>query len=383
MTATYVTTPIAREDVNAASSEAARQFLSGAATETDARWTIAALVYASDIPETCVRRAMGARNSRTQFFNDTTDYVREQLTRLIVVAGGNAKLDLTLVAGGSQVSSWAQAMLSGPRVFPKKDWDTASHRRRTEVVDDETLSRLITIRALSQFHADVYSTDDEEKHELVDEFIVLSRGLRESEMVHHAASHIAALHRVGLPRRAFRYRNRSALLSRVESRVDATRQDLRFALDGVVGEDSLAVLFSNLDEEDVEAIVRLSPLESQALARSALTPMPPPRLQVVRALKDEITPIVNGQRAASQLVNAYVDVVAETNGSEFSPSAESRTVKTAEQRRADFLAWETSVESLLARGVRELGETPRDVLVSLSTRSRTIAVRRAREAANL
>lgn len=372
---------MAHVDIDAAAAEAARQYLAGATSESDARWAIAALVYASDVPEQCVLRSTSMpawSYHHRRATEDAQDYVREQLTRLI--AGDAPKLDLGLIAEGRSVCGWASAIVSGDRALPKFDYNSRTGQRRLVTTDDDTLSYLISLRAMRDLGATPSSPEADSLHDVVDEFLLLAKGLREWEAVHLAATHIAIVSNVRLPRRSARAANRETLLQRLESEVSATRSDLREARHGVADPDSLAGLFSNLDEVDVNAIIRLDPLASQALARSALTPVPPPRVHVVKSLKSYVAPVVGGVSPALTLVSAYSDVVAEMTGSEFSPSAQSRQIKSDEQRHADFRHWDDVVDDLVGRGVRSLGESPQEVLVTLSARARQITLERARSA---
>jgi hypothetical protein len=290
--------------------------------------------------------------------------------------------------------------MSGGRVYSKKDYNTRTKELRTVVVSpeavvglserqqsstapatgysDRRISTSATILTLYGLDVPTTSPDDDERHDLVDEFALLSKGMREREMIHLSAAHIAALFRVGLPRRSVRLPNRDELIERVESYPAATRDDLRDGFRGETPTGSIATLFTNLDEDSVATIIQIDPLASQALARSALTPTPPPRIYVVKSLKRDLSPLVGGVRQSSVLVNAYVDIVAEVTESEFSPNASQGRIKTAEERIDDYHRWEDVVKAVVKKGHTSLGYRPHEVLCSVSARARSIAVERAR-----
>jgi hypothetical protein len=165
---------------------------------------------------------------------------------------------------------------------------------------------------------------------------------------------------------------------RLDSSENSCRDDLRRVLDGeTIARDSLATLFTNLTPEEIIGVVSLSPLSSQMLARSALTPVPPPRQTVVKTLRTNVIKTAGGQRSANNLCRAYVDVVSEIDGSEFAPDAAHRQIKRVGQRRSDFANWNKTVSGLVERGFLDLGETPDLVLTSLSRQVRAISLERA------
>lgn len=366
-----------RQQIDAVARSVAARSIAGAMPEADARWTLAALVYRSDIPENVVGRAVSGRSIPRQACADSVESVREQLTKMIV--GPNPKLDLNLVADGSSLCGWASRIISGPFVFPKTNFDTRNRCMREVTVNDDTISSLIALRSMSDLGiSSIPSHEEERGHNVVDEYFLLAKGLREWELVHLNAEHICAVSAVAPPRRAIHLRNRQTLLKRLELSVDTCRSDLaEFVEREDVASDSLAVLFSNLSIDDVDRIARLNPLSSQMLARSALTPVPQPRQSVVRSLRTSIETSVGGPRAASQLCRAYVNVVSEVEGSEFAPCKAPRRIKKRSERKADFANWDIAVEGLVERGHLDLGQTPDMVLTTMSQKARAISVERA------
>ena len=225
------------------------------------------------------------------------------------------------------------------------------------------------------------SLEVERDFNLVDEYELLARGLREWELLHLNAEHLCVISSVSPPRRAIHLPNRRALLKRLDQSVDACRSDLaEFVEREDVGENSLAALFTNLSIDDIDRVSRLNPLSSQMLARSALTPVPQPRQAVVKSLRVSVEDSVGGPRAAGQLCRAYVNVVSEVDGSEFAADNAARRIKKASERKADFANWHSTVDGLVERGHVDLGTTPDTVLTTLSEKVRSIAVERASHA---
>lgn len=366
-----------RQEIDAVARSISAQAVAGTMPEPEARWNLAALVYRSDIPENVVGRAVSGRSIPRQAYSDSIESVREQLTKMI--AGPNPKLDLSLVASGSSLCGWASRIISGPYVFPKTNFDTRNRCTREVTVSDDTISSLIALRSMSDFGFDAMpSREEEHDHNVVDEYHLLSKGLREWELVHLNAEHICAVSSVAHPRRSIHLPNRRSLLKRLELSVDTCRTDLaEFVERDVVPSNSLAALFSNLSVDDIDRVSRLNPMSSQMLARSALTPVPQPRQSVVRSLRSTLQGSVGGPRAASQLCRAYVNVVSEVDGSEFAPGNTPRRIKKASERKVDFTQWRYVVEGLVERGHLDLGETPDKVLTTMSQRVRSISVERA------
>jgi len=368
--------PRTHHDIDEAAISVASQALAGGISESDARWALAASVYQSDIPERVVRQATSGKGTPTQVVADSTDYVREQLTKMIV--GPNPKLDMARLAQGASLCGWAARVISGPMVFPKVNYDSRKRQTRTVTVSDETISGLLTMR--SAYHAGItpiVSLDDERFHDVVDEYLILAKGLREWELTHLNAEHICVVSEVAAPRRAVLAPNRKALLRRVESEETSTRDDLRAGLSGNAAANSLYDLFSHLDPAQVEAVARLNPLASQTLSRSALTPVPAPRHTILRTVTSSLAPVVGGKAVAKDLVAAYANVVSEVDGSEFTPSNTLPAIKSRRRRTQDFANWQSVSMSVAENGYIELGETPESILTSLSSRVRSAAIARA------
>lgn len=369
--------PGSRQEIDTRARSISLSARDGAITEREARWSLAALVYRSDIPEVVVRRATTGRHVPLQVVSDSVDYVREQLIKMI--AGATPKLDLSYVAGGSSLCGWASRIITGPYVFPKTNFDTRTRRTREVTVSEDTISGLVALRSMGDYGVSpAFSEEVEQRHDLVDEYLTLAKGLREWELVHLNAEHLCVVSLVAPPRRAVHLPNRRSLSRKLELVETACRDDLRRALDGEeVTTASLATLFSKLSLDEIESVERLEPFASQLLARSALTPVPPPRANVVKTLRTNIASVVGGSRAAGSLCRAFVDVVSEVDGSEFAPGSTPRRIKKVAERRANFAAWGEAARSLVERDLLGLGETPDQVLTSLSRQVRAISLERA------
>jgi hypothetical protein len=376
--------PTDHHEIDAAATDVARQVFLSTVSERDARWALAALIYGSDVPEKVVFKAAafntGGGRVPQQVAEDSRDYVREQLTKTIV--GPKPKLDLRRIADGQSLCGWASRIISGPAVFPKKNFDSRTRRTREVTVSNETISGLVAIRSFADsmpyLGIDPTNTIDDFRHDIVDEFLLLAKGLREWELVHLSAEHICAVSDVRAPRRSIDLPNRKSLLARLDTRTNTTRQDLTdYLTNGVLVPDSLANVFTNLEVDDLDDVIRLDALSSQMLARSALTPVPPPREPVMRALRTSINKVVGQPKVAAEIVKAYAGVIAETAGSEFTPDASARRIKTATARRHDFERWESDVRTLVDTGCVGLGLTPDEVFLNLNTRARRISVDRA------
>jgi len=371
--------PQSHREIDTIARDVAQRVLAGTMSESDARWELASLVYKSNIPEAVVGRATNGRQIPGQVVRDSVDFVREQLTKIIT--GTQPKLDIEVVAGGSSLCGWASRIITGPRVFPKTNFDSRTRRTREVTVSDDTISGLVALRAIGDYGVtSLFNEEVEQRHDVVDEYLLLAKGLRELELVHLNAEHICAVYAVAPPRRAPHVRNHRALLTRLDSSESSCRDDLYRVLDGeAVTPDSLATLFTNLTLNEIDAVAALSPLSSQMLARSALTPVPPPRQVVVKTLRTNVTSAVGGLRFANDLCRAYVNVVSEVDGSEFAPDTARRHIKRVAQRRAEFANWNATVTGLVERGHLDLGETPDHVLTSLSREVRTISLARAQK----
>ncbi len=369
--------PQSHREIDIFAHDVAREFLTGQSTESDARWKLASLVYQSHIPEVVVGRATTGRTIPGQVVLDSVDFVREQLTKMIT--GPQPKLDLRVLAGGASLCGWASHIIAGPRVFPKTNFDSRTCRTREVTVNDDTISSLVALRSIGDYGVgSLFDEEVEQRHDVVDEYLLLAKGLREWELVHLSAEHICTLYAVSPPRRAYHVRNRRALLTRLDSSENSCRDDITSFLDsGDRPNDNLANLFTNLKTDELEAVEHLEPLASQMLARSALTPTPPPRQTVVRTLRANLIEIVGGQRSANNLCRAYVNVVSEIEGSEFAPDAAPRSAKRVSQRRADFANWNRTAMGIVERGLLDLGRTPDQVLTSLSRQVRAISLARA------
>jgi hypothetical protein len=369
--------PKSNNEIDALAREVAQRALAGTLSESDARWALASLVYRSNIPEVVVGRATNGRQIPSQVVRDSSDFVREQLTKMIT--GPKPKLDLKVVAGGSSLCGWASRIIAGPCVFPKNNFDSRTRRTREVTVSDDTISGLVALRAIGDYGvSSLFNEEVEHRHDVVDEYMLLAKGLREWELVHLNAEHICTVSAVAPPRRAPHLTNRRALLVRLDSSENSCRDDLRRVLDGeTIARDSLATLFTNLTPEEIIGVVALAPLSSQMLARSALTPTPPPRQTVVKTLRTNVTKTAGGQRFANSLCRSYVNVVSEIDGSEFAPDAATRQIKRVAERRADFAEWNATANDLVERGHLDLGETPDQVLTSLSRQVRAISLARA------
>jgi hypothetical protein len=369
--------PKSNNEIDALAREVAQRALAGTLSESDARWALASLVYRSNIPEVVVGRAANGRQIPSQVVRDSADFIREQLTKMIT--GPKPKLDLKVVAGGSSLCGWASRIIAGPCVFPKTNFDSRTRRTREVTVSADTISGLVALRAIGDYGvSSLFNEEIEHRHDVVDEYMLLAKGLREWELVHLNAEHICTVSAVAPPRRAPHATNRRALLVRLDSSENSCRDDLRRMLNGeTIARDSLATLFTNLTPEEIIGVVSLSPLSSQMLARSALTPVPPPRQTVVKTLRTNVIKTAGGQRSANNLCRAYVDVVSEIDGSEFAPDAAHRQIKRVGQRRSDFANWNKTVSGLVERGFLDLGETPDLVLTSLSRQVRAISLERA------
>jgi hypothetical protein len=369
--------PKSNNEIDALAREVAQRAVAGTMPEKDARWALATLVYRSNIPEVVVGRATNGRQIPHQVVRDSVDFVREQLTKMIV--GPKPKLDLKVVAGGSSLCGWASRIIAGPYVFPKTNFDSRTRRTREVTVDEGTISGLVALRAIGDYGiGSLFNEEAERRYDMVDEYELLAKGLREWELVHLSAEHICTVSAVAPPRRAPHLTNRRALLARLDSSENSCRDDLRSILDGeTIARDSLATLFTNLTPDEIVGVVALSPLASQMLARSALTPVPPPRQTVVKTLRTNVIKTAGGQRMANSLCRAYVNVVSEIDGSEFAPAAAHRQIKRVAERRADFANWNASATGLVERGFLDLGETPDQVLTSLSRQVRAISLARA------
>ena len=369
--------PKSNHEIDALAREVAQSAVAGTLTEPDARWALASLVYRSNIPEVVVYRATLGRQIPSQIVRDSADFVREQLTKMIT--GPKPKLDLQVVAGGSSLCGWASRVIAGPCVYPKNNFDSRTRRTREVTVGEDTISSLVALRAIGDYGiGSLFNEETKRRHDVVDEYMLLAKGLREWELVHLNAEHICTVSGVAPPRRAPNLSNRRALLTRLDSSDGTCRDDLRSILDGeTITRDSLATLFTNLTPEEIDRVASLSPLSSQMLARSALTPVPPPRLTVVKTLRTNVSNVAGGQRSANKLCRAYVNVVSEIDGSEFAPDAASRQIKRVAERRLDFANWNATATDLVERGFLGLGETPDQVLVSLSRQVRAISLERA------
>ena len=371
--------PKSNHEIDTLAREVACRVLAGTTSESDARWALASLVYRSNIPEVVVGRTTNGRAIPNQVVRDAVDFVREQLTKLIV--GPKPKLDLKMLAEGSSLCGWASRIIAGARVFPKTNFDSRTRLSREVTVSDGTISGLVALRAIGDYGiSPLFNEEVEQRHDVVDEYELLARGLREWELLHLSAEHICAVYSVAAPRRAPHVRNHRALLTRLDASENSCRDDLTSFLDsGGMPKDSLANLFTNLTVDELEAIERLSPLSSQMLARSALTPTPPPRQTVIKTLRANVVEVVGGPRSANSLCRAYVNVVSEINGSEFAPDAAPRQIKRVGQRRADFANWNRTAGDLVERGFLDLGVTPDQVLTSLSRQVRVISLERAQK----
>jgi hypothetical protein len=372
--------PKSNHEIDTLAREVAQSVLAGTTTESDARWALASLVYRSDLPEIVVGRASTGRQIPSQVVRDSSDFVREQLTKMIT--GPRPKLDLKTVAGGSSLCGWASRIIAGPRAFPKTNFDSRTRRTREVTVSGDTISGLVALRAIGDYGVDPLINEEvEHRHDIVDEYVLLARGLREWELIHLNAEHICTVSNVAPPRRAPHLSNRRVLLAKLDSSENSCRDDLTSFLDsGGMPKDSLANLFTNLTVDELEAVERLPPLSSQMLARSALTPSPPPRQTVIKTLRTNLVTSTGGRRSANSLCRAYVNVVSEIDGSEFAPDAAHRQIKRVAERRADFARWNEAADDLVKRGFLDLGKTPDQVLTSLSRQVRAISLERARKA---
>lgn len=365
--------PTSNREIDVLARDIATRTLAGEVAEKDARWKLASFVYRSNIPESVVGRATAGRQMPQQVVTDSIDFVREQLTKMIV--GPNSKLDLEIVAKGSSLCGWASRIIAGPYVFPKTNFDSRTRRTRVVTVSDDTISSLVALRTIGEYGiSSMFDEEVERRHDIVDEYMLLAKGLREWELVHLNAEHICTVSSVAPPRRAANATNRRALLAKLESSDVACRDDLRVA---DTSRDSLASLFTNLTSEEMDKVASLAPLSSQMLARSALTPVPPPRQTVMKTLRTNVTASVGGQRSALDLCRAYVNVVSEIDGSEFAPASERRQIKRSSVRKADFANWNEISSGLVERGFVALGETPDQILTSLSRHVRAISLDRA------
>jgi hypothetical protein len=97
----------------------------------------------------------------------------------------------------------------------------------------------------------------------------------------------------------------------------------------------------------------------------------------MRALRTSIVEVVGQPKVAAGIVKAYAGIIAETAGSEFTPDASARRIKTATARRRDFERWNSDVRAFVDTGCVGLGRTPDEVFLSLNTRARQISVDRA------
>jgi hypothetical protein len=370
--------PKSNQEIDDLARDVAKRALAGTMTDKDARWALASLVYKSNIPEAVVGSSTNGLQIRVQLVRDSADYVREQLTKMIV--GPKPKLDLKMLAEGSSLCGWARRIIAGARVFPKTNFDSRTRLSREVVVSDDTISSLVALRAIGDYGvSSLFNEEVEQRHDVVDEYALLAKGLREGELLHLSAEHICTVYAVAAPRRAPHVRNHRALLTRLDASENACRDDLYQLLDDeTIARDSLAILFTNLTPEEIGGVVSLSPLSSQMLARSALTPVPPPRQTVVKTLRANVVKAAGGQRSANSLCRAYVNVVSEIDGSEFAPDAAHRQIKRVAERRADFANWNATANDLVKHGHLDLGETPDQVLTSLSRQVREISLARAR-----
>jgi hypothetical protein len=373
--------PASHNEIDEIATDVARLVLTGKLAEKEARWYLASFIYNSNIPNNVVKRserdAVGTgKRLPQQVFVDAVDYVRTQLT--VLIAGENAKLNLGELAAGKSLCGWSSKIISGPRAFPKKDYDRRTHQLREFPVNADTISNLTNIRSLESFNVAPIEYIDDARDDIVDEYLLLSKGQREWELLSLSAEHICAISGVSAPRRAVNTRNRVSLLRRAESELTAARDDLYEYLDcGVENPHTLSTLFTNLTPRQIEDIIGLDPMASQMLARSALTPIPPPRSSVVKLLGRVIRDEVGDQQVVTCLTSAYTNVVSEVVGSEFTRNNAARAIKTKERRRQDFANWNGAVKNLVKSGYYGFGSTPDEVLVDLSGRTRRIAVERA------
>ena len=366
--------PASHNEIDEIATDVARLVLTGKLAEKEARWYLASFIYNSDIPHNVVKRserdAVGTgKRLPDQVFADAVDHVRTQLTGLI--AGENTKLDLCEIATGKSLCGWSSKIISGPRAFPKKDYDQHTHLLREFPVSADTISNLTNIRSLENFNVGPIEYIKDARDDIVDEYLLLSKGQREWELLSLSAEHICAISSVLAPRRAVNTRNRVSLLRRAESYLTVARDDLRDYLDcGVENPHTLSTLFTNLTPRQIEDITELDPLASQMLARSALTPIPPPRSSVVKLLGRVIQREVGDRLVVTRLTNTYTNVVSEVVGSEFTPRDASHAIKTKERRRQDFADWNGAVKNLVESGYYGFGATPDEVLIDFSGRTR-------------
>jgi hypothetical protein len=357
--------------IDAQASLIANQAVSGTVTPEAARWEIAALVTMSDIPTDVANRFCNSTQYQEKV--DIGQYLAELLETKIV--GPNPSLDLAIVAGGGSVSGWARMLASSQPAITSARRSVHNRTFRQIPTDPHSYQHPDAIADLDGSEyvgADSWGEDaiDEDMSSevwdaLAASYTEKSHNMRPNGAVHQIAETLCGIYQLPTPARAINLTNRKQMIANVESDQFAVRDDLRASAATQWSEHiGLAAVFADWTIEDLNRLAIQHPLVSQALAISALTPLPPARRAEVKALGESLADQL-GKLTANRVAKAWAEVHAELTGSEYDNTRPAPKMKTKAQRNSARRAWESEVSALVGKGITLLGTTPEEVTRSL------------------